>query len=70
MARWRAIVPAMKRRLEAREGTVLTTVALPAELHKALAIAALEEGSTSAECIRVAVATWLKERRKARQAGK
>jgi Arc/MetJ-type ribon-helix-helix transcriptional regulator len=44
---------------------VVTTVALPPDLHRALAIAALEEGAASAELIREAVREWLK-RRKAR----
>ena len=52
-----------KRRADSREGMVVTTVALPAELHHHLAIAALEDGAASAELIRVAVREWL-ERRK------
>lgn len=54
-----------KRRADSRQGMVVTTVALPPDLHRALAIAALEEGAASAELIREAVREWLK-RRKAR----
>jgi predicted DNA-binding protein len=47
---------------------VVTTVALPAELHKRLAIAALEDGAASAELIREAVSEWLQRRSKLRRA--
>jgi len=56
-----------KRRAESREGMVVTTVALPPDLHKRLAIAALEEGAASAELIRQAVREWL-DRRKRKEA--
>lgn len=45
---------------------VVTTVALPPDLHKRLAIAAIEENAAAAELIRVAVMDYLdrRERRK------
>jgi len=51
-----------KRRAESREGMVVTTVAFPADLHKRLAIAALEDNAASAELIRQAVEEWLSRR--------
>ena len=45
---------------------VVTTVALPPELHKRLAFAAIEDGAASVELIRVAIREWL-DRRKARR---
>ena len=55
-----------KRRAESREGMILTTVALPADLHKRLAIAAIEEHAASAELIREAIEAWLKARKRAK----
>jgi predicted transcriptional regulator len=51
-----------KRRAESRKGMIVTTIALPPELHKKLAIAAIEDGAASAEIIRVAVTEWLTRR--------
>jgi predicted DNA-binding protein len=53
-----------KRRAESREGMVVTTIALPPELHKRLAIAAIEDGAASAELIREAITEWLDRRSK------
>jgi hypothetical protein len=53
-----------KRRADSREGMVVTTVALPADVHRRLAIAALEDGAASAELIRVAVREWLERRKR------
>ena len=53
-----------KRRAESREGMVVTTVALPPDLHKQLVIAAVEDGAASAQLIREAVEEWLKRRRR------
>jgi predicted transcriptional regulator len=46
---------ATKRRAESREGMIITTVALPPDLHRRLAIAALDENAAIAEVIREAV---------------
>jgi predicted transcriptional regulator len=48
-----------KRRAESREGMIVTTVALPPDLHKRLVLAALEEHAASAELIRQAIEEWL-----------
>jgi predicted transcriptional regulator len=53
-----------KRRAESREGMIVTTVALDPELHRALAIAALEEIAATAEIMREAVREWLATRAK------
>jgi hypothetical protein len=53
-----------KRRAESREGMVVTTVALPPDVHRRLAIAAIEDGAASAELIREAIVEWLERRRK------
>jgi len=45
---------------------ILTTVALPADLHKRLAIAAIEEHAASAELIREAIEAWLAARKRAK----
>ena len=59
----------MRQRMGSREGTVVTTVALPPELHRELQLAALDENAAAAECIRRAVVEWL-ARRKKRSRGK
>jgi metal-responsive CopG/Arc/MetJ family transcriptional regulator len=56
-----------KRRAESREGMVVTTVALPPELHRRLAVAALEEGAASAELIRDAIREWLDRRKRGKR---
>jgi predicted transcriptional regulator len=50
---------AAKRRAESREGMVITTVALPPELHRRLAITALDENAALAEVIREAVRRYV-----------
>ena len=47
----------------------MTTIALPPELHKRLAIAAIEDGAASVELIREAVQEWL-DRRKRTKGGR
>lgn len=54
----------VKRRAESREGMILTTVALPPDLHRRLALAALEENAAAAELIREAVREYLSRREK------
>jgi predicted DNA-binding protein len=56
-----------KRRAESREGMIVTTLALPPELHKRLAVAALEEGAASAELIRDAIREWLDQRKRGKR---
>lgn len=48
-----------KKRAPSREGMVITTVALPPELHRRLVLAALEANAASAELIRQAVQEYL-----------
>jgi hypothetical protein len=50
-----------KRRAPSREGFVVTTVALPKELHKRLLLAALGENAAATELVREAVADYLKK---------
>jgi nitrate/nitrite-specific signal transduction histidine kinase len=59
-----------KRRAESREGMVITTVALPRDLHRRLAIAALEERAAIAELIRDSVTQYLAERDRKGRKGK
>jgi predicted transcriptional regulator len=56
----------MKRRAESREGMIVTTIALPPDLHKRLAIAALEDGAASSYLIREAITEWLDRRKRKR----
>jgi predicted DNA-binding protein len=58
-----------KRRAESREGMIVTTLALPPELHKRLAVAAIEDGAASAELIREAIAEWLARRKRGKGGG-
>jgi predicted transcriptional regulator len=53
-----------KRRAVSREGMIVTTIALPPDLNRRLAIAALEDGAASAELIRQAVREWLDRRKR------
>jgi hypothetical protein len=46
---------------------IVTTLALPPELHKRLAVAALEEGAASAELIRDAIREWLDRRKRGKR---
>ena len=48
---------------------IVTTLALPPELHKRLAVAALEEGAASAELIREAITEWLARRKRGKRGG-
>lgn len=57
---------AMKKRAESREGMVITTVALEKDLHRRLAIAAIDESAAITEIVRQAVSEWL-DRRKPRR---
>jgi predicted transcriptional regulator len=56
-----------KRRAESREGMVVTTIALPPDLHRRLAIAAIEDGAASAELIRDAIREWLDRRKRGKR---
>ena len=60
---------AMKKRAESREGMIITTLALSPELHRRLAIAAVEENAAINEVVRQAVTDWLarRERQKRRK---
>jgi hypothetical protein len=60
-----------KRRAESREGMVVFTVALEPELHRRLAIAAVEDRAAIVVIVREAVTDWLERReRKVRSARK
>jgi hypothetical protein len=48
-----------RQRAESREGMKVTTIALPAEVHRQLAIAALERNTVLTELVRQAVVDWL-----------
>ncbi len=52
----------MKKKAETREGYVVTTVALPPDLHREVAIAALEDNATINEVLRQAAREWLDRR--------
>ena len=49
-------------RAETREGMRVTTVALRDDMHRRLAIAAIEEGTVMTEIVRRALAEWLDRR--------
>jgi len=51
-----------KKRAQSREGMVITSVALDQELHRRLAIAAVEDNAAITELIREAVREWLDRR--------
>jgi hypothetical protein len=58
-----SIVGDMKRqRAESREGMMVTTVALEREVHRRLAIAAIEGHTVMTELVRQAVGEWLERR--------
>jgi hypothetical protein len=49
-------------RAETREGMRVTTVALREDMHRRLAIAAIEESTVMTEIVRRALGEWLKRR--------
>lgn len=51
-----------KKRAASREGMVVTSVALDEELHRRLAVAAVEERAALTELVRQAVREWLERR--------
>ena len=58
-----SIVGDMKRkRAESRESMVVTTVALEREVHRRLAIAAIEGHTVMTELVRQAIGEWLERR--------
>ncbi len=71
VSRYCSIVKVMlKQRAKSREGMTVTTVALPEDMHRRLAIAAVEENAALTELIRRAVQEWLDRRtRKRRERG-
>jgi predicted transcriptional regulator len=48
-----------KQRAESREGMIVTTIALDRELHRRIAIAALDANKASAQLIRDAIEDYL-----------
>jgi hypothetical protein len=63
---YRGVVMA-KKRAETREGMVVTSVALDQELHRRLAIAAVEDNAALTELVRYAIAEWLNKRDRQRK---
>lgn len=59
----------MKRRAESREGMTVTSVALPPDLHRKLAMVALDEHTTLNELLRQAAAEYLERREKRTRRG-
>jgi predicted HicB family RNase H-like nuclease len=59
----------MKRK-EVKSVQAQTNFRLDGETHKALRIAAIEEGVSMAEALRQAIELWLKDRKRARKEGK
>ncbi len=57
-----------KKRADSREGMVVTTVALEQELHRRVAIAAVEDNAAITELIRQAIREWLDRRERRRRA--
>jgi predicted transcriptional regulator len=51
-----------KRRAQSREGWIITTIALPPELHRRLMLAALDEHATGTELVRDALQEFLDRR--------
>ena len=51
-----------KKRAKSREGMIITTTALEPELHRRLAIAAVEENAAINELLRQAAKEWLDRR--------
>ena len=59
-----------KKRAESREGMVVTSVALDQELHRRLAMAAVEENAALTELVREAIREWLERRDRERRRGR
>jgi predicted HicB family RNase H-like nuclease len=53
-----------KKRADSRKNMTVTTVAFDNELHRRLALAALDEGAAITELVRQAVTEWLDARDK------
>lgn len=58
-----------KKRAASREGMIVTTVALEPELHRALALASLEEHAAMSALLRDAAREWLKRRARKQKKG-
>ncbi len=54
----------IKRRAKSREGMIVMTVAFPPEMHRQLAIAALDDKASINELVREAVRQYLDSQRK------
>jgi hypothetical protein len=52
----------VKKRAESRDDMVVTTIALEADIHQRLAMAAVEERAAITELVRQAVREWLDRR--------
>lgn len=57
-------------RAESREGMRVTTVALEEDMHRRLAIAAIEESTVMTELVRRALGEWLDRRSRKRKESK
>ena len=51
-----------RKRAATREGMIVTTVALDVDVHRRLAIAAIEDGTVMTELMRQAITEWLRAR--------
>lgn len=58
---------AKRTRAESREGMRVTTVALQEDMHRRLAIAAIEESTVMTELVRRALGEWLDRRSRKRR---
>ena len=57
-------------RAATRKGMIVTTVALPEDLHRRLALAGLEERIVLTELVRLALVDWLDRRDRQSRKGK
>lgn len=56
-----------RRRAESREGMRVTTIALPDEMHRRLAIEAIESRTVLTQLVREAISEWLDRRERKRK---
>ena len=59
-----------RKRAESREGMRVTTIALPDEMHRRLAIEAIESRTVLTELVRQAISEWLERRERKSKAGR
>ena len=70
MPRYCHIMQRQKRKqAKSREGMVITTVALPVEIHRRLLMAAVEVNAAATEVMRQAVSEWLAQHSRRKRGG-